>query len=116
VEYPHSSWHVARSGADKNALTFTLSRPGRLHESAMSSFELTRYSTRPMKSVNVAPQLPARNCVSWKVQLLQDAADMVSETTDSAQTVSSPSFLKSYGNYHKRGGSGETSSRVGRTV
>jgi hypothetical protein len=123
VDYSHRSWHVARSGADKNgsvfAFTFTLSRPRRLHESAMSSFDLTRHSTRPMKTVNVAPQDPARNCVSWKVQLVQDAAVMVSETADSAQTVSSPSFLMSFGNYHKRGGrgvTGETSSRLGRNV
>jgi hypothetical protein len=81
------------------ALTSTLSLPGRLQESAMSSFELTRYSTRPMKSVNVAPQDPARNWVSWKVQLPQDAADMVSETTESAQTVSTPSLLLSFRNY-----------------
>jgi hypothetical protein len=59
----------------------------------MSSFELTRYSTRPMKSVNVAPQDAARNCVSWKVQLPQDAADM--SCTDSIESF----ILVPYGNY-----------------
>jgi hypothetical protein len=59
----------------------------------MSSFDLTRYSTRPMKSANVAPQDPARNCVSWKVHLQPAAVDMAADdTTDSAQTTSCSSF------------------------
>jgi hypothetical protein len=33
-----------------------------------------------MKSAKEAPQDPARNCVSWKVQLQQDAAGMVVDT------------------------------------
>jgi hypothetical protein len=56
----------------------------------MSSFDLTRYSTRPIKSANVAPQDPARYCVSWKVHLQPAAVDMAADdTTDSAQTTCS---------------------------
>lgn len=75
------------------SLTWMVWRPGRLQASAMSSFDLTRHSTRPMKSANVAPQDPARNCVSWKVHLQPAAVDMAADdTTDSAQTTSCSSF------------------------
>lgn len=76
-----------------HSLTWMVWRPGRLQASAMSSFDLTRYSTRPMNSANVAPQDPARNCVSWKVHLQPAAVDMTTDdTTDSAQTTSYSSF------------------------
>ena len=88
-------------------------RPGRLQASAMSSFDLTRYSTRPMKSVNVAPQDPARNCVSWKVHLQPATADMAAaDNTDSAQTTSCSSFRSSHFRFYNRTPLQSSTSRI----